>query len=177
MPTNGINAINIASQIITFIESAQTRFEDLTSNVGTILGGDIVNRVPDYCKIKFDIRSVKSKQVDNFLSRIKLKIQELESKYFGSKITLTKMLEIPPLEIKEQNFIKNIATKFNLKINKFSGGCEAGYYQQLSGNAIIFGVGDINLAHKPNEFVIVDEYKKYSNNLIKMLKYVAQQIK
>ena len=55
---NGINAINIVAKIITFIENYQKEFKDLTSNCGLITGGTIINRVPDYASIKFDVRTL-----------------------------------------------------------------------------------------------------------------------
>ena len=54
----------------------------------------------------------------------------------------------------------------------FSGGCEAGYYTSYSGDAIIFGVGDLALAHKPNEFVEINEYKNYTNKLLNILQKI-----
>ena len=54
---NGINAINIVAKLITFIENQQKTFSDLTSNCGVVSGGDVVNRVPARCKLKFDVRS------------------------------------------------------------------------------------------------------------------------
>ena len=58
----------------------------------------------------------------------------------------------------------------NLKISKFEGGCEAGYYEEYSGDAILFDVGDLSLAHKPNEYMIVKDYFKYNDLLLDMLK-------
>ena len=60
--------------------------------------------------------------------------------------------------------------KFELENNKFIGGCEAGYYQQLGGNAVVFGVGDLALAHKPNEFAVISEFEKYQELLIQVIK-------
>lgn len=164
----GINSINIMAKLVTFIEEIQKNI-DLTSNSGVVSGGDIVNRVPDYCTFRFDIRSTKKAAINQFLTAVRDKIEMLQKEYKGCQIVLTKKLEIPPLEEKNKDLITKIAKELGLKISKFSGGCEAGFYQSLSGDAIIFGVGDIDLAHKPNEFVVIDEYKKYSDLLLKMI--------
>lgn len=170
---DGINAINIMAKVITTIEENQKDFGTLTSNCGVINGGDIVNRVPDYCGLKFDIRSTSAKQVEEFLDTINLKINQLINEY-GARISIKKLLEIPPLEAKNENIIRDIADLFELNINKFMGGCEAGYYQALSGDAIIFGVGDMALAHKPNEYVDINEYKMYSKQLLKLINKIEQ---
>ena len=165
----GVNAINIMARIITFIEDEQKEFASLTSNCGVVDGGDVVNRVPGICKLKFDIRGENSVEIDEFLNKIKLKINQIENCYPGSKIILKNTLKIPPLQEENSPLINALANKFNLSISKFSGGCEAGYYQALSGSAILFGVGDMALAHKPNEYVNIVEYKKYSNTLISLI--------
>lgn len=170
----GINAINIMAKLITFIELEQKSFDELSSNCGIITGGDIVNRVPDNCKLKFDVRSTSSKQVYEFLKLITKKINNLKNVY-KTQIKIKKTLEIPPLEIKNENKIKELANSLNLNITKFMGGCEAGYYQKLSGDAIIFGVGDMALAHKANEFVEINEYKKYCESLLKLINEVCEK--
>ena len=169
----GINAINITAKLISFIEEEQKNFKNLTSNCGVVAGGDIVNRVPDYCKLKFDVRSTSSQQVKEFLKNILEIIKKLKKEY-KTQIKIKKLLEIPPLENKNEELINNIANSLNLKIEKFMGGCEAGYYQQLGGDAIICGVGDMALAHKPNEFVNIKEYKKYYELLIKLIKKICE---
>lgn len=170
----GINAINIMAKLISFIENEQKYFNGLSSNCGVITGGDIVNRVPDGCKLKFDIRSTSLKQSYEFLKTIIQKINKLKNEY-KTKIKIKKLLEIPPLERKNEYLIKELSSSLNLKIAKFMGGCEAGYYQALSGDAIIFGVGDMALAHKPNEFVNIIEYKKYGELLLKLMKKIEKK--
>lgn len=171
--SQGINAICIISKLITFIEANQKKYKSLTSNPGIISGGDIVNRVPDYAKLIFDIRSTSKDEVDSFLNEIQEKIKELENEYNATS-RLTKLLEIPPLQDKNNPLIYSIANKLNLEIGKFSGGCEAGYFQSYSGDAILFGVGDLNLAHKPNEFVVKEEYYQYQNKLIELLELLKK---
>ena len=171
---NGINSICIVAKLITYIENLQKQFNGLTSNCGIVSGGDIINRVPDYAKLKFDVRSTDIKDINEFIILIKNKINELQKEYMSSKITIEKELEIPPLKC-ENLTIKKLSKKTKLKVGKFNGGCEAGYYQQYSGDAVLFGVGDLNLAHKPNEFVEIEEYKFYSNKLIEFLKCVKNE--
>ena len=162
------------AKLVTFIEKEQKRFVGMTSNCGVIAGGDIINRVPDYCKLKFDVRSTSSKQVYYFLKLIIEKIKNLKKEY-KTKIKIKKTLEIPPLEIKNEKIINEISDSLNLNVTKFMGGCEAGYFQQLSGDAIICGVGDMSLAHKPNEYVNINEYKKYNELFMNLLKEIAKK--
>ena len=165
---NGINSINVLSKIVTFIEDKQQEYADLTSNCGIISGGTILNRVPDYAKVIFDIRTLKT-DVNLFTNSIRQKVEELEQLYKGVKIKMTQVMEIFPFYEKDKYIVENLANILNVGIYDFSGGCEAGFYQNYSGSAIIFGVGDLALAHKPNEYVEKSEYYEYSKKLIKLL--------
>ena len=62
-----------------------------------------------------------------------------------------------------------------MKEKEFRGGCEAGYLQQVGGDAFVFGVGDLNLAHKPNEFVEINQLKTYNQKLMQMIDFLCKQ--
>ena len=172
VPENGINSICIASRLITFIEETQINF-DLTSNCAVITGGEATNKVPEKTTLKFDIRSFDSEQVELFVKSINDKLKSLKTQYNGFEYKLQNTLKIPAFNNKN---IKKLSKIIKIKETDnivFTGGCEAGYFTNYSGDALIYGVGDLNLAHKPNEFVDIDEYKTYSKNLIKLIKKLS----
>lgn len=166
--SEGVNAICACAKLISYIETDQKNYK-LTSNCGVITGGEVVNKVPDFAELRFDIRSIEPQDIENFVKDINNYIINLQSEYVGLKIEIKQLLAIPAFNMLNNNKIKEIAQLLNIKINSFSGGCEAGYYTAYSGDAIIFGVGDLALAHKPNEYAVVKEYYDYSNKLIEVL--------
>lgn len=165
---DGINSIYIMSKLISFIEENQKKYKDLTSNCGIISGGNMVNRVPDYCKLNIDIRTL-TDSADVFLNEIIEKLEQLKAEYVGCDYNVIKKLEILPLVPSASDTITNLASQLAVSIDNFTGGCEAGYYKNYSGEAIIFGVGDILLAHKPNEYVKKSEYYEYSDKLLQLI--------
>lgn len=169
--SEGVNAICACAKLISFIESNQKKYK-LTSNCGVVSGGEVVNKVPDFAELRFDIRSIEPQDITNFVKDINDYIEILKTEYAGLKIEIKQLLAIPAFNMLNNNKIKEIAKTLDIKINSFSGGCEAGYYTAYSGDAIIFGVGDLALAHKPNEYVVVKEYFDYSNQLMKVLNSV-----
>ena len=169
----GVNAICACAKLISFIESRQKQYK-LTSNCGVITGGEVVNKVPDFAKITFDVRSIYDKDIKFFMQDIQNYINTLICEYDGLKVELQNELKIPAFNMMENKKIKTIAKQLDIKINSFTGGCEAGYYTQYSGDAIIFGVGDIALAQKPNEYVEIDEYNKYSNKILSVLNEIKK---
>lgn len=167
----GINSICALAKLVTFIEEKQNKYK-LTSNCGTMKGGEVINKVPDYAELCFDIRSIYSTDVKMFLKDINDFCNYLMNEYKGLKIDIVNQLTIPAFNMMDNLKINKIANWLNIKTNSFSGGCEAGYYTEYSGDAIIFGVGDLALAHKPNEFVEISEYNAYSKQLIKVMQTI-----
>lgn len=172
-PQNGINSICILARLVTYIEELSNNYNDLVMNSNLINGGTIINRIPDYGTMSFDIRTTNMDSYNEVVKLIESKISELEKEYKTS-IKITKELEIPPLSCKNKNNIEKISSILNLEIESFSGGCEAGYYENYSGEAILFGVGDLSLAHKPNEYMVIEDYKKYNTKFIELLNIVNE---
>ena len=44
------------------------------------------------------------------------------------------------------------------------------------GEAIIFGVGYLSLAHKPNEYMEIDRYLKYNDYLLNILDIIGENL-
>ena len=176
MPENGINANYILARLVLYIEKLCSRIIGTSVSCNVVSGGDKVNIVSGYAKLKFDLRSNSAQSGERVLKLIKQNIKVLEKRYDGSKIVLSQKLNIPPLERKNRKLVEAICSKFKLKEKSFTGGCEAGYFQAIGGDAFIFGVGDLAPAHKPNEFVNIDEYNKYSQLLMKVLDYCVTTV-
>lgn len=176
MIKNGTNAICACAKLVTFIEENQKKY-NLTSNCGKIVGGEVVNKVPDYAELSFDIRTIYNDDFNNFLQDINNFCSKLRNEYVDLKIEIENKLSIPAFNMMNNQKISLLANELNIKTNSFSGGCEAGYYTQYSGDAVIFGVGDLALAHKPNEYVEIDEYNTYSQKLMTLLNALPKYYK
>lgn len=169
-PNNGVNANYILAKLLNIVEKLNGKLMGTTISSNVISGGEKVNIISDNAKMVFDIRTNSLQKCDKLISIISKNIKKLEKKYKGSKIVLENQMKILPLEYKNPKLIETLCKKFNLENNKFIGGCEAGYYQQLGGDAFVFGVGDLALAHKPNEFASISEFEKYQDLLVSILK-------
>lgn len=169
-PNNGVNANYILAKLLNIVEKLNGKLKGTTISSNVVSGGEKVNIISDNAKMVFDIRTNSLQKCDKLISIISKNIKKLEKKYKGSKIVLENQMKILPLEYKNPKLIETLCKKFNLENNKFIGGCEAGYYQQLGGDAFVFGVGDLALAHKPNEFASISEFEKYQDLLVSVLK-------
>lgn len=173
IPSQGTNAICACAKLVIFIEENQKKYK-LSSNCGKIKGGEVVNKVPDYAELNFDIRSTYPDEIKQFNLDLKEFTNLLTQQYNDLKIEISNLLAIPAFNKQKSKKILSIAQELQLEIDSFSGGCEAGYYTEYSGDAAIFGVGDLALAHKPNEFVEVNEYNLYSEKLISLLQCLTK---
>lgn len=170
---DGINAICACARLVVFIEEIQKKYR-LTSNCGVVGGGEVINKVPDYAELRFDIRSIYPLDIEKYLEDIRSFIEELKQNYRGLEVELTQKLAIPAFNMIENEKVNRIAQMLNIKTDAFLGGCEAGYYTAYSGDAVIFGVGDLSLAHKPNEYVVKSEYYDYSKQFLLVLQAVEK---
>lgn len=164
----GTNSICACAKLVSFIETNQKQYK-LSSNCGIIRGGEVVNKVPDYAEVSFDIRSIYPNEIKQFIWDINKFAKQLEGEYDHLKIEIISNLDIPAFNLMDSQKLNKIAKEIGVEIGEFSGGCEAGYYTEYSGDGVIFGVGDLTLAHKPNEFVSISEYKTYSSKLLLLL--------
>ena len=171
--SQGVNAICACAKLVQFIEKTQKKY-NLTSNCGKISGGEVVNKVPDYAQLSFDIRAIDVMEIEKFINEISLYIENLKNEYNGLKVEMIKTFSVLGLDETKNDKIQKIANELGIKTNTFSGGCEAGYYKEYSGDALIFGVGDLSLAHKPNEYVVVDEYNDYCKKIIDVLSKIKK---
>lgn len=170
----GINAICACAKLVSFVEKEQSKYR-LTANCGVINGGEVFNKVADYAELIFDIRSLYKEDVNKFLNEIKKYLKKLKIEYSGLKSKLQVTSSMPPFNMLENDKIKEIADKMNTNMSMFTGGCEVTYYVDYSGDGVIFGVGDLSLAHKPNEYVVISEYYEYSKQLIRLLELVHKK--
>ncbi len=168
-PSGGVNANYIAARIMLKIEELCTKYPDTTTTCNIVSGGEKVNIISNSARLSFDVRTLKIKYKDAILNDLNDSILALKQKYNGCDIKVENALSIPPLEKNNPELIKSLCTKYGVNEKLFQGGCEAGYYQALGGDAIVCGVGDLKLAHKPNEFAIVDEFEKYSDRFVSFI--------
>ena len=172
-PENGVNAICACAKLIGFVEEHQKMF-DLTSNCGVVKGGEVTNKVPDYSEMSFDLRSLDKNAVECFLKDVESELIRLKNEYVGLECMMKVLFYIPVFKNVSDEKIKNIANTLDIETASFLGGCEAGYFTSYCGDAVIFGVGDLELAHKPNEYVKIESYKKYSTKLLELLKLIEK---
>ncbi len=182
----GVNAINYAAKLITFIEELNKEKSKIgpfdneyeipysTLHTGLINGGTILNIVPNLCQFEFEIRHLAEDDPIEIMQRIHRYAEELianEMHKISAKtnITFSEKINYPGLNISETiNPVKQVKDILNdTKHKKVIFGTEGGLFKKkLNIPTIVCGPGSINQAHKPDEYIAVEQMEKVENLLI-----------
>ena len=186
---NGVNSINFCTEFIEFLKDLQKSISSSsknskynppysTINVGLIKGGIALNIIPKYCEIEFEIRDTPEINIEKILKKIKnyLKLLEKKMKKINNKcfITMKNTNDFPPLKTDEKKKIIQMALQ-KLKsnsINSVSFGTEAGVFNKLGLETIVCGPGNIEQAHKPNEYIEESQIIKCQSFLRNIIEYL-----
>jgi acetylornithine deacetylase len=173
--THGVNAIEYAARLVVFIRQiadrlAQSETRDYgftvpysTLSTGVIHGGIAANVVPKDCVFQFDLRTLPHTSPETLYQEIRTHAEhlarEMRSVDEQSGIDLEWVSQTVGLAAAETDAIVQWAMRLsrNARVGKVSYGTEAGLFQKMGVPTVICGPGDIAQAHRPNEFVALEQ--------------------
>jgi acetylornithine deacetylase len=173
--THGVNAIEYAARLVVFIREIAERLARLerrdygftvpytTLSTGLIQGGIAANVVPKDCVFQFDMRTLPNASPDALFQEIRTYAQTLAAEMraidANSGIDLQWTSQTVGLAAEETDAIVQWALRLSnhTTVGKVSYGTEAGLFQKMGVPTVICGPGDIAEAHRPNEFVSLDQ--------------------
>jgi acetylornithine deacetylase len=173
--TYGVNAIEYAARLVVFIRQIADRLAQLetrdygftvpysTLSTGLIHGGIAANVVPKDCVFQFDLRTLPNTSPDGLYQEIRAYAEELAREMQkvddNSGIDLEWASHTVGLAAAETDAIVQWAMQLsrNNQVGKVSYGTEAGLFQKMGVPSVICGPGDIAQAHRPNEFVALEQ--------------------
>src|ERR1700723_446822 len=173
--TYGVNAIEYAARLIVYIRQIADRLAQLekrdygftvpysTLSTGLIRGGIAANVVPKDCEFQFDLRTLPNASPDALYQEIRAYAEELAREMKAvdprSGIDLVWASQTAGLAAAETDAIVQWAMQLsnNSTVGKVSYGTEAGLFQAMGVPSVICGPGDIAEAHRPNEFVTLEQ--------------------
>ncbi|GBF26154.1 acetylornithine deacetylase [bacterium MnTg02] len=171
----GVNAIQIAAELISELDrigedmrarGGGHRFNPpyTTVHVGTIEGGTALNIVPKKCRFVWEFRGIPGMDEDEIGNRIQSfaaeklipKMHEVSDQ---TGIDIRRVNHVPAFHAPEGSTAVSLILKLAEKNETFtvSYGTEAGLFEHGNCPAVICGPGNIEQAHKPDEFVAISE--------------------
>lgn len=172
----GVNAVEAAAEIIAYLKGMARRFRDrgpfdplfdvshTTVHTGVIHGGTALNIVPKECSFDFEFRHLPGDRPEALFEEVK---------QFAEREVLPEMRRIDPnsgfdwevlslmpgLDVTADSDTARLALGLTemRDVGKVSYGTEASLFQAAGMPAVVCGPGSIEQAHKPNEYVSLDQ--------------------
>lgn len=176
-PWEGINAINIASDIIQDLKTHKFSYHkhpllrEPTMNIGTIRGGDKVNMVADWCDFELDVRYLPGMPVKALLAEIK-KLIAKRAKRFKIKINgLQNPYAIAGGHPLVSSLLKVWRKHHRLSRLKGSEGATViTFFKDKGIPAAATGFGSSGCAHINDEYAVIDKLYNGAKALEEFLK-------
>ena len=175
----GVNAVEAAAEAIAYLKSMARRYRDngpydrsfdiahTTVHTGVIRGGAALNIVPHDCMFEFEFRHLPGEDPDALLAEFQQHIEsrllpEMRAVHSGSGFTIEPLSVLPELNSNPETEVVALAQELsgNSEIGKVSYGTEGSQFQRAGIPAVVCGPGSIEQAHKPNEFVSLEQVAK-----------------
>lgn len=171
----GVNAVEIAAEIVTHLRAMQRRIRDqgpfdpaydppyTTIHTGVIQGGTVLNIVPGQCDFEFEFRNLPEQDPEDLMAEVRGLAQDL----------VREMLDVDPatgIFFDEYNTTAGLSTPEDAEAtrlvcqlsgsndtSKVSFTTEGGLFQRAGIPAVVCGPGSILQAHKPDEFIELEQ--------------------
>jgi acetylornithine deacetylase len=172
---NGVNAVQIACEIVTYLTSIARAFRDngrfdtdydvpyTTIHTGVIHGGTALNIVPRDCWFDFEVRHLPFDDPDELCAEVRTYamrfLPEMRKVAADTRIEFEALSTMPGFDTRGESGIAELGRVCNAADGhgKVSFGTEASLFHAAAIPAIICGPGHIAQAHQPNEWVSVDQ--------------------
>ncbi|MCB1671968.1 MAG: acetylornithine deacetylase [Gammaproteobacteria bacterium] len=167
-PSLGNNALDamhaVIGELITWRGQIRQRYaNDLfkisypTLNLGCIRGGDNPNRICGSCELEFDIRLTPGMDQDAIREELVTRIGRIVDP-LDIQFELVPLFPGVPAFITESNseILRLVEAMTGQQGISVAFGTEAPHLQQLGLDTIVFGPGNIDQAHQPDEYLSLD---------------------
>lgn len=188
----GVNAVMAAAELVSYISALADemkakgdpsgRFDPpyTTLHVGTIEGGTALNIIPKSCSFVWECRALPGENVDALMERFRAFAERdvlptLRKTADEAAIATDILAQVPSFEPFEDPAAETLAlllAKRN-ETHAVSYATEAGIFQAAGIPTIVCGPGDILQAHRPDEFVSLDQVEACTAFMHRLLDHVS----
>jgi acetylornithine deacetylase len=172
----GVNAVEYAAEVIAHLRGMARRMaadgpfdEDFdvahsTIHTGTVRGGTALNIVPKDCSFDFEFRSIPGVDPGKLLAEVqgfadRELLPQMQAVDPSAGFSWEPLSSFPgldtPVDSEVVAFVKSL-TGAN-SVSKVAFGTEAGLFQQTGIPTVICGPGNIAQAHKPDEYIEIEQ--------------------
>jgi acetylornithine deacetylase len=187
----GVNAIEIAAEIVARIRLIARRKREegpfdpdfappfTTLQVGTMAGGTALNIVPRDCRFDFEVRHLPDDDPNAVMAELRALARalapEMERVSAESGIAFDEYNSAPALSAPLDSEVVALARELTgaNSVGKVAFVTEGGLYQQAGIPAVVCGPGSIEQAHKPDEWIALDQVRACEDFMRRLVARVA----
>jgi acetylornithine deacetylase len=189
----GVNAIEIAAEMVVRVRQIARRkreagpYDDgftppyTTVHTGTIAGGTALNIVPRECRFDFEIRHLPGDDADAVTDELRRHaaalLPEMQGVSADTGIAFEEYNAIPALATPAGSEVVALARALTgaNALGKVSFGTEGGLYQQAGIPTVICGPGSIEQAHRPDEWIALDQVRECETFMRRLIGRIKTQ--
>lgn len=189
----GANAVSAAAEIIHYINQIQNRLKlfgpfnsDFAAPNYTVLeptvihGGTAINIVPAYCRVEIDVRYLPGESPADYIRECQRYtnaniLPMLQSSAPSARILWQELPGCAAFQADRGSDIVSIAQTCTQKseCQSVGWGTEAGYFQNAGIPTVVCGPGSIEQAHKPDEFITIEQVHKCEQFMHRLIKSIS----
>ena len=188
----GVNAVEAAAEIVAYLKAMARRKRDegpfdpafappyTTVHTGVIQGGTALNIVPRDCSFDFEFRNIPGDDPTLLLAEVKRYAQtllpEMHSVSRATGIAFEEMNAVDGLDMAPDDPLVHLTQSLTgaNDTGKVSFCAEAGLYQDAEIPTVICGPGSIEVAHKPNEYIAIDQVRQCETFMRRLMDHLAR---
>jgi acetylornithine deacetylase len=190
-PEDGVNAVAVAADLIQYITKMAENISEngakdmafdppyTSFNIGPISGGSAFNIISNVCEFDWEFRPVPNDDAAAILDKYDRYLHDVVEKRMQEKFPKCRVENevwayLPPLKAEPGSDGEALALKLANKneTTVVAFGTEGGHFQSIDYPVVVCGPGDIAQAHKPDEYITLDQIKageRFIDRLIEAL--------
>jgi acetylornithine deacetylase len=191
---HGVNAVEYAAEAVAFLKNLARRHRDqgpydrgfdiahTTVHTGVLRGGVALNVIPHQCTFDFEFRHLPGDDPDRLLREftdyVRNRLEpEMRAVHAAAGFVIEPLSAIPVLDTGPESEVVALAQELSgsHEIGKVSFGTEASQFHQYGIPTVVCGPGSIAQAHKPNEYVELDQITRCEAFLRRLMAHMCKK--
>jgi acetylornithine deacetylase len=179
-PELGTSAVRAAGKLLQKLEALDAELRTLTdaafsppfttTNVGLISGGKAKNIIAGSCKLTLEWRPVPGQRPELVAERVRAALEALVQEEPRLRYQLdANRLDVGVATPSDSPLVRFLEQESGNAVTTVSFGTEAPQLTALGASAVVFGPGDIGVAHRTGEFVPREDLSRCESILSKAL--------
>jgi tripeptide aminopeptidase len=160
-PEKGIPAITIAAEAVLGLPQGRMDAET-TGNVGRIEGGTVTNAVPDFCRVRGEMRSMEAAKVEALVSGARQHLEQVASRHPGARVEQAFTMGYPGYRLEPgdpaADLLFGVLEEMGMKPDPHpvGGGTDGNIFRGHGIASVVMGRGGYN-QHTKDEYLVVPE--------------------